>query len=153
MTSSKVSLKIGTIEFTCEGSEAWVAKRMELVFSEASKLAKIAPPPPQSEAVKSDGTVTGNGTQVATLATHLKERKAGTSQNKRFLAVADWLRRKGKPKMTTSDVTRALKDNHQSRLGNATECLNQNVKKGFCQKDGKEFFVTPEGLKELGYDA
>ena len=150
---SKVSLKIGQMEFSCEGSEEWVAERMALVFSEAGKLAKIAPPTNSSQSTAGNGTAASEEGPVGALATHLKEKSAEKSQNLRFLATSDWIRRKGKPVMSTSDVTGALKDNHQSRLGNAAECLSQNIKKGFCQKDGKGFFITPEGLKELGYEA
>jgi hypothetical protein len=63
----------------------------------------------------------------------------------KFLATAIWLDAKGKSKMTTTDVTTALKDAHQGRLGNASECLTQNVRKGLCEKHGKEFFVTEDG--------
>ena len=154
MDTSKVSLKIGSIEFSCEGSEKWVAERMALVFDQAAKLAKIAPAPEANP--KNDGNVgdnRGDEKPVGALATHLKELGAEKSQTLRFLATADWLRRKGKPQMATGDVSKALKDNHQSRLGNASEALNRNIKSGFCQKEGKEFFITPEGLRELGYEA
>jgi hypothetical protein len=53
----------------------------------------------------------------------------------------------------TSAVSKALSDNHQKRLGNAAECLNQNISKGFCEKQGGGFYITPEGLKDLGYTA
>jgi hypothetical protein len=52
--------------------------------------------------------------------------------------------------LTTSAVAKALKENHQKRLANASDCLNQNTKKGFCEKSGKGFFITPEGLTHLG---
>lgn len=49
----------------------------------------------------------------------------------------------------TSDVTKALKDSNQTRLGNPSDSLNQNVTKGYCEKDGKEFYVTEEGKNSL----
>jgi hypothetical protein len=68
------------------------------------------------------------------------------------LATAAWLYLKGKERLTTSDVVKALKDNHQSRLGNPADCLNQNVGKGLCEKDGAEFFITAEGFTALGME-
>ena len=84
-----------------------------------------------------------------TLATFLREKNASTIQNKKFLATAVWLEAKGNSRITTSDVTKALKDNSQKRLGNASDCLNQNVKQGYCEKDGKDFYVTQEGKESL----
>jgi len=51
--------------------------------------------------------------------------------------------------LTTGDVSKALKDSNQSRLGNPSQCLNDNVSKGYCEKDGKQFFVTQEGKVSL----
>jgi hypothetical protein len=48
------------------------------------------------------------------------------------------------------DITKALSDNQQGKLGNPGDCLNKNVKKGFCEKEGKEFYVTEEGFTSLG---
>lgn len=93
----------------------------------------------------------GPDPQIAakTLAVFLKEKNATRNQVKKCLATAIWLEAKGKQRMTTSDVTKALKDSNQARLGNASDCLNQNVSKGYCEKDGKEFFVTDEGKSSL----
>jgi hypothetical protein len=79
------------------------------------------------------------------LATHLKAMGATTNQVSKFLATAIWLHDKGTAKLSTSDVTKALKDSSQSRLTNPAECLNKNVAKGYCEKDGKQFYVTEEG--------
>ena len=89
---------------------------------------------------------------VPALGTFLKEKDALTIQVKRFLATAVWLRLKGKEKLTTTDVTKALRENHQSRLGNPSDTLNQNIRQGFCERDGKVFFVTPQGFQEIGID-
>jgi len=87
---------------------------------------------------------------VPALATYLSNKSATTDQTKKFLATAGWLHQKGSKTMTTGDVTKALKDNNQSRLSNASQCLNNNVGKGFCEKADGSFFITPEGLKSLG---
>ena len=70
-------------------------------------------------------------------------------QLKKFLATAVWLSAKSDGLLTTSDVTQALRESHQKRLSNASDCLSKNVAKGFCQKDGRGFFVTPEGKKDI----
>ena len=84
-----------------------------------------------------------------TLPAFLQEKNATTKQVKKFLATAVWLEAKGQSRLTTSDVTKALNDANQKRLGNPTDCLNQNVTKGYCEKDGKQFFVTDDGKSSL----
>lgn len=84
------------------------------------------------------------------LATYIREKGADGNQTQRFLVTADWLRRRGQ-QLSSGSVAKALTDNHQSRVSNPADCLNKNVAKGLCEKlkDGG-FFITPEGLKELG---
>jgi hypothetical protein len=84
------------------------------------------------------------------LASYIRSKAAEGSQALRFLVTADWLRRRGRP-LSAAAVAKALVENQQSRLANAADCLNKNVAKGWCEKNGDGFFVTPEGLKELGY--
>lgn len=84
------------------------------------------------------------------LASHIKAKCSDGSQVLRFLVTSDWLRRRGRP-LTAGAVAKALLDNQQPRLANPADCLNKNVAKGFCEKTNDGFFVTPEGLKELGY--
>jgi hypothetical protein len=67
------------------------------------------------------------------------------------LATADWLRQKGVEPLTSGAVAKALAENQQSRLVNPSESLNKNVAKGHCEKTAGGFFVTPDGLVELGY--
>jgi hypothetical protein len=93
----------------------------------------------------------GGGKLTQSLASYLSAQQAGTNQVKRFLATADWLRRKGASALSTAAVSKTLKENHQAKLGNPSDCLNQNVAKGFAEKDGKDFYITPEGLKSLGH--
>src|SRR5207247_2607984 len=68
----------------------------------------------------------GGGKFTQSLASYLSAQQAGSNQVKRFLATADWLRRKGVSTLSTAAVSKALKDNHQARLGNPSDCLNQN---------------------------
>jgi len=84
-----------------------------------------------------------------TLPAFLQEKNATSRQVKKFLATAVWLEAKGQSRLTTGDVSKALNDANQKRLGNPAECLNQNVAKGYCEKDGKQFFVTDDGKSSL----
>ncbi len=87
---------------------------------------------------------------TVSLAAHIRSKGKETNQVHRFLVTADWLRRRGSGVLSTASVSKALSDNHQSKLTNPAECLNKNVSKGFCEKNKDGFFITPEGLKELG---
>ena len=148
MPQVKIQIKVGDVEFSGEGDQGWVSTQLERVLKAASSL---------GSAKRSDCTATtaeheptrhpAAGSQ--SLASFLRDRNAAVNQVRKFLATAAWLHAKGKKRLTTADVTRALKDNSQSRLGNPADCLNKNVAKGHCEKDGKEFFVTSEGTASL----
>lgn len=84
------------------------------------------------------------------LATYIRTKGAEGNQVQRFLVTADWLRRRGQ-QLTSGAIAKALTDNQQSRLANPADSLNKNVAKGFCEKTKDGFFITPEGLRELGY--
>ena len=86
------------------------------------------------------------------LATYLSEKQAHSNQTLRFLVTADWLRLRGVTPLTTKAVAEALRNNNQARLGNAPDTLNKNAAKGLVEKDGKTFFITPEGLASLGHE-
>jgi len=51
--------------------------------------------------------------------------------------------------MVTRDIVRALKDSSQSRLGNASRELANNISSGFIARDGDQFFVTDPGKASL----
>lgn len=87
---------------------------------------------------------------VGSLATYLKAKGATTNQSLRFLATAAWLAKRGQRVLATPNVSKALKDNHQTKLTNPSDCLNKNVSQGFCEKNGKDFHLTPEGWEKLG---
>ena len=153
MADAKIEISIGTITFQAEGEQKWVGEQLDKLFANAKELATVAPAPPPPEAqggggghtpIKPDASIAGK-----TLASFLKEKNATSKQVLKFLATAVWLESKGKNRITTSDVTQALRNSNQSKLNNATDCLNQNVKKGFCEKEGNQFFVTTEGKESL----
>jgi len=96
-------------------------------------------------------TQESSGEFTTTLASYIRDKKGDSNQVDRFLITADWLRRRGTAKLTTAAVSKALKDYQQKRLANPAECLNRNVSKGYCEKADGGLYITPEGLKHLGY--
>ena len=147
---TKIDVKVGSITFSAEGEPEWLSMQLERVLAAASTAGAIKS---EQEVVASPSSHSVNEAKFSTsLASHIKHLGGDKKQVRRFLAAADWLRRKGRGQIAASDVAKALLDNQQSRLANPADCLNKNVAKGFCEKVGKEFFITPEGEKELGYD-
>jgi hypothetical protein len=152
MAEARIHLELGTIKFSGEGTEAWVVKQLEYVISKLPELSKIA----GSVAVQEPIAATAKNAatqpqQVGSLASYIKAKGGESNQVQRFLATADWIRLKGEKNLKTSAVSKALQDNHQKKLSNPADTLNQNVAKGFCEKSGDGFYITPEGLKALGH--
>jgi hypothetical protein len=145
MSEAKIEIKAGGAEFHATGDQDWVAEQLDKFLANAAKIATL-PSVDQDGGGKTPGGTKGDAAIAnKPLATFLKERSATTSQVKKFLATAIWLDAKGRHRMTTGDVTNALKDANQTRLGNPADCLNKNVGKGLCEKDGNQFFVTEGG--------
>jgi NADH pyrophosphatase NudC (nudix superfamily) len=147
MANGKIELKLGSFTFSGEGDENWLTKQLDKILEKLNQLQKVAIIPSNSTNGGLDNSDSTLDLKNTTLASFLKSRNATSNQNKKFLATSIWLQSRGKNRISTMDVTKALKDNKQSKLGNASDCLSQNVAKGFCEKDGKEFYVTDEGLK------
>src|SRR5690242_10254535 len=139
MAESKVEFSVGAISFSGEGNEHWLAEQLDKVIAAAPALAAHGAPKSTSggNLIADAGS---DDTFQSTLATYLKTKNAEKSQPLKFLATADWLRLRGAKSIKTSDVTKALSDNHQGRLGNASDCLNKNVAKGFCEKSADGFY-------------
>lgn len=152
MANAKIEFTLGNISFSGEGEEGWLANQLDKIIDRAPDLMKIAPEPITSAEVTSAvAPPTKGDTSIAaqTLPNYLKSKNATKGQLQKHLATAIWLEAKGKTRISTSDITNALKDSNQSRLGNPSDCLNKNVAKGFIEKDGKLFFVTEEGKASL----
>jgi hypothetical protein len=150
MTTS-VTLAYGSVSFSAESeNEVWISAQLDKVLGAAEILSQH----PTNAQANSKSSSQGDGGEPlnVTLATYLKSQNADSNQVRRFLATADWLRRKGHDKINTAMVSKALSDNQQKRLGNPADSLNKNVAKGHCEKNGDEFFITPEGLKTLGHE-
>jgi hypothetical protein len=151
MADAKIQIKLGHIEFSGEGEQEWVAKQLDKIIAKADSLVKLAPAS-SSEGRGTEGDKPmGADPKISskTLPAFLSEKGAVRNQVRKFLATAVWLQAKGAKRITTGDVTKALKDSNQSRLGNPADTLNKNVAKGFCEKEGRQFFVTQEGMNSL----
>lgn len=154
MTHAKIGFTIGAIEFTGEGDQEWLAQQLDKILEKAADLSAFVPQSiglPGSEPQPKSDAPMGPDANIAqqTLAGFLKEKNATIKQTKKFLATAVWLEAKGKNRLITGDIIKALKDSNQTRLGNASRCLAENISAGFCERDGKEFFVTEGGKKSL----
>lgn len=150
MANGKIELKLGSFSFTGEGEEAWLSKQIDKVLEKLNQLHKVAviPAVPLSEGGGQNNDQP-NEMKNVTLANYLKTKGATSNQTKKFLATAAWLQLRGTNRLSTSDVTKALSSNNQGKLKNPSDCLNKNVKKGHCEKDGNQFYVTDEGLSSL----
>jgi hypothetical protein len=148
MADGKIQVTVGSVSFSGEGDPHWLAEQLDKVLKAAPDVAALQPAAPNL----SSGSIASpaGGSPAGTLASYLKAKGGDSNQNKRFLATADWLRLRNETQLTTAKVSRALSTNQQKRLGNPADCLNQNVRKGHCEKRGDGFFITPDGLKELG---
>jgi len=156
MADAKIEIKVGTISFSGEGSEGWLATQFEKLVKNLPELAKVAPQVASESATVSSGAGAGAGATASkakgTLAAFLAAKGAKTNQTRKFLATAIWLHDTGgKTRLATSDVSGALNEHNQGRLGNPADCLAKNVSKGHCVKDGKkQFYVSDEGRTEIG---
>jgi len=145
-TPTKISFRLGEIEFSGEGTEDWLEKQLDKL------LDKIASRDLHTN-VKERPVTPGKSHIAGTLASFLGEKNAKSNQNRKFLATATYLQlNKGIKPLKTNDISSALKDANQTRLGNPSDTLSQNISKGFCERDGGGFFVTDEGYQELGME-
>jgi hypothetical protein len=146
MAQAKIEVKFGDTFFSGEGDSAWLESQLDKILGSALNGTEGAVPDQDdgaSKKPKSERSAPGS------LASFLRAMKATTNQVRKFLATAHWLDVKGEGNLKTSLVTKALADNRQTKLTNPAHCLNQNVRKGYCEKRGKEFFVTEEGVNSL----
>lgn len=153
MSTSKIEVTVGPVSFTGEGEQAWLAEQLEKVLRAAPQVLAAHQPnaAPAEPAGSAAATAAADAAFTTSLSTYIKEKGGESSQVDRFLIAADWLRRRGNTKLATAAVSKALTDNHQKRLANPADCLNQNVSKGYCEKSDGGFYITPEGLKKLGH--
>lgn len=145
---AKIEVKIGDISFTAEGEKEWLADQLEKIIESASNV--------KSNSASKNSEISDVSNQmdseefVKSLASYIREKNGDINQTQRFLATSAWLTHKGHKPLTTALVTKALRENQQKRLSNPSDALNQNVRKGFCEKSPEGFFILPEGWQALG---
>jgi len=150
MEHSKIAIKIGAVDFSGEGEASWLSDQLDKVLKNSPELAKAQGGYHVVPAIPSQPSSAGQLQKSSIpLATFLQNKAATTNQTRKFLATSEWLFSRGLNNLSTGEVSKALKDNHQARLGNPSECLNQNVAKGFCEKSEQGFFITTEGHDSL----
>lgn len=153
MSEGKIEITIGDISFVGEGEQNWVGEQLDKILEKAPELTKIIPK--RKKAIKTDTApepqAEGDNAEIAqkTLPTFLGEANAKSNQVIKFLATAVWLHAKGRKRLKTGDVTSALGNANQTRLANPSTCLSSNIKKGFIERNGNEFFVTDDGKASL----
>ena len=155
MVDSKLEIKVGSVTFSGEGTGDWLSKQLDKVLAKIPELVAVAPL--ESPDTSGDGHVdrhSGTGARggkvAGTLAAFLKAANVGTNQNHKFLATALWLHdAEKKSRLTTTEVTAALSKHSQGKLTNPALNLKRNIGKGFCVREGKQFYVTNEGRDSL----
>ena len=149
---TKIQIKVGIVEFSGEGNQDWLSNQLDKILEKIPELLKIELKDLSDESGTGKHTLENKKTKskLSHLATFLKDKNATTNQNKKFLAVSAFLQLNGASRLNTGNIIQALKDSNQSMLSNASLNLTQNVTRGFCQKDRKDFYVTSEGFAELG---
>lgn len=157
MSDSKIQIKVGHVEFSGEGNQQWLASQLDKILDKVPELLKIELRTTEIGNTDNSGNGGGNGsggaTKPANLAIFLKDKNATSNQTKKFLATAAFLQLNGRDSLSTNDVTKSLDDAKQGKLTNPALCLINNTKKGYCDKRGKSFYVTPQGLSSIGINA
>jgi hypothetical protein len=156
VSEAKIEIQIGAVRFAGEGEQQWLTQQLDKILNSAKDLIKLAPPSAptnQNSQTQHQAADFSNSTAIASqsLASFLKSKNATSAQVDKFLAAAIWVEAKeNKNRLKTSDISRALKNAGQTKLNNPALTLIQNVSKGYCEKDGKDFFVTQEGKDKMG---
>ena len=146
----KIRVKLDNFEVEYDGPEAFLEGKLQEVVRSLSEFERKA----SGSGQRSDAARKEERTPGTPLPLFLKSDKI-KSQADRFLATAVWLRdEKEQKSLKTSDVTRALKDSQERRLSNASECLNVNIGKGYCEIDSRKssertFYVTAQGREHI----
>lgn len=158
MSDTKIQIKVGHVEFSGEGNQEWLASQLDKILEKVPELLKIElRTAGNGNAGNQNDEANSNGNsgiaKPANLAVFLKDKNATSNQTKKFLATAAYLQLNGRDSLSTNDITKALDDAKQGKLTNPALCLIGNTKKGYCDKRGKSFYVTPEGLSSLGINA
>jgi hypothetical protein len=153
MSDSKIHIKVGIVEFSGEGESKWLSEQLDKIIDKIPELLKIELSAPiNNNGATKPSSGNHNIEKPDNIANWLKDKNATSNQTRKFLAAAAYLQLNGKERMNTGDISGILKQYNQGKLGNASDALAKNVSKGHCDKDGKSFYVRPEGFKELGIE-
>lgn len=152
MDNTKIEIRIGEIQFIGEGNPSWLEKQLDKILNKTELLSKISNAVKNKDNSASEPAIEPTIKEISSqpLVAFLRSKNATSNQVLKFLATSVWLESKGKKRLKTSDVTAALKDANQSRIGNPADCLGKNITKGLCEREGNEYFVTNEGKVSLG---
>jgi len=162
MANSRVEIKIGSIEFIGEGEQEWVTEQLDKILEKAenleSKIKKLTHTASSKETIApvidqhpTDLFSTPKPKRVIpeNLSTFLRKKDAVDKQRRKFLGAAVWLQLNGQQMIKTKEVTDALRAARQVKITNPSHQLNQNIAQGFCQKEGRGFYVTPQGVENI----
>lgn len=155
MADSKLEIKVGSVTFSGEGTGDWLSKQLDKVLAKIPELIAVAPlentgTPGDGHGDRHSGSGTPGGKVAGTLAAFLRAASVGTNQNQKFLATAVWLHdTEKKSRLTTTEVSGALSKHSQGKLTNPALNLKRNIGKGFCVREGKQFYVTNEGRESV----
>lgn len=142
-------IKHGDVVVTYDGSKEFLEQVIpKLVSQVGDKVQKMASEPIPEPVVPAKPKRKKEDSLLKLIELQPKD-----TQVRRFLCAAALIQVNQKGKLTTSKVNELLIEEKLSKLTNASDSLNQNIRKGFCDRPkpkGSEFFVTPKGLKEVG---
>lgn len=153
MADAKLEIQAGSVSFSGEGTEVWLAEQLDKVLAKLGDLRALGdatsePSGADNGAPRREANVTPT-TSIGTLAGYLKDKKATSNQSRKFLATAAWLQLGGMNRVSTGEVTKNLNTHNQGKLTNPAQCLINNASKGNVVKDGKQFYVVEKGFEEL----
>lgn len=162
MANSRVEIKIGTIEFIGEGEQDWVTEQLDKILEKAQELEgaakKVSAPLVLQKVLPADviehptdlfSTQKPKRAIPENLSTFLRKKDAVDKQRRKFLGAAVWLQLNGQQMIKTKEVTDALRAARQVKITNPSHQLNQNIAQGYCQKEGRGFYVTPQGVENI----
>ena len=168
MADSKIELTLGSFRFSCEGEKEWVEVQLGNILDRAPSLLSLGGEVATTSAGEEVEEVAAEVVRPVArrgrkprevkakkpvssdpLVAYLKEKKADNNQVRKFLATAVYLHSQGTQKFSTPMISKKLKAAGIPKLSNASDCLNKNVKKGFCIKEDKEFVLTNEGIQAI----
>lgn len=141
---SSIRIDYGNITISFEGSEEFIERVFPKIVSEIGMCISEMPAAKASEKRNSET----NNPKISL--PELIKKQTEDTHVRRFLVTAAWLQTYYDQDLSTGMVVKKLKETRQLSVGNASDCLNSNVQRGFCEKIDKTFFVTPSGLDEVG---